>query len=225
MPEGGGDLPANMGMILDGHSGIEHALSVGSIYRDVVQLFAQSRVAYTPTLLVAYGGQAGENWFYQHYNAWENQKLQSFFPPRSIDARARRRMMSGEDDFNHKAVARGMKQIADAGGLVTLGAHGQLQGLGAHWELWAIAQGGMDNHSALRAATLNGAQYLGMDQHLGSIEVGKLADLAILDKNPLEQIENSDSLHITVINGVVYDSTSMNQLWPRKIKRGEFHFQ
>jgi imidazolonepropionase-like amidohydrolase len=89
MPEGGGNLPVNMGMILDGHSGIEHALSVGAIYKDVVQMFAQSRVGYTPTLLVAYGGQRGENWFYQHYNVWENEKLQSFFPPREIDSRAR----------------------------------------------------------------------------------------------------------------------------------------
>jgi len=225
MPEGGGDFPNNMNMILDGHSGIEHALSVGAIYADVVQLFAASRVGYTPTLLVAYGGQPGENWFYQHYNVWENEKLQSFFPPRQIDARARRRTMSAEDDFNHKNVAQGMKQISEAGGLVMLGAHGQLQGLGAHWELWAMAQGGMSNHDALRAATLNGAEYLGMDKHLGSITAGKLADLIILDKNPLDTIQNSESVRMTVINGVVYDADSMNQLWPRQIKRGAFYFQ
>jgi imidazolonepropionase-like amidohydrolase len=225
MPEGGGNFPENMGMILDGHSGIEHALSVGAIYDDVIQLFAGSRVGYTPTLLVAYGGQRGENWFYQHYNVWENEKLQSFFPPGQIDARSRRRMMSAEDDFNHKNVAQGMKQISEAGGLVMLGAHGQLQGLGAHWELWAIAQGGMSNHDALRAATLNGAEYLGMDDHLGSITSGKLADFIILNKNPLEKIENSDSVDMTVINGVVYDADSMDQVWPQQVPRGAFHFQ
>jgi len=225
MPEGGGNLPGNMSMILDGHSGIEHALSVGAIYADVIELFAGTRVGYTPTLLVAYGGQRGENWFYQHYDVWENEKLQSFFPPGQIDARSRRRMMSAEDDFNHKAVAKGMNQISAAGGLVMLGAHGQLQGLGAHWELWAIAQGGMSNHNALRAATLNGAEYLGMDEHLGSITVGKLADLIILDKNPLDKIENSDSVNMTVINGVVYDADSMDQIWPQQVPRGTFHFQ
>ena len=225
MPEGGGDLPKNIGMILDGHSGIEHALSVGAIYQDVVQLFAGSRVGYTPTLLVAYGGQSGENWFYQHYNVWENEKLQSFFPPRQIDGRARRRSLSAEDDYNHKKVARGMRQISEAGGLVMLGAHGQLQGLGAHWELWAMVQGGMDTHQALRAATLNGAEYLGMDTHLGSIVEGKLADLIILDKNPLDTIQNSESVRMTVINGVVYDADSMNQLWPQQVERGKFHFQ
>jgi len=224
-PEGGGNFPANMGMILDGHSGIEHSLSVANIYSDVVQLFANSRAGYSPTMLVAYGGQVGENWFYQHYDVWENEKLQSFFPPRQIDSRARRRVMSAEDDFNHMAIARQLKQVDDAGGLVVLGAHGQLQGLGAHWELWAMTHGGMSNHAALRAATRNGAEYIGMDEHLGSIEPGKLADFIILDENPLERIENTDSLDMTVTNGVVYDSTSMDQLWPREVPRGEFYFR
>lgn len=225
MPEGGGDFPTNMGMVMDGHSGIEHSLSVGQLYKDVITLFATSRAGYTATLLVSYGGQPGENWFYQHYNVWENEKLQQYFPARSIDARSRRRTMSAEDDFNHKRVAHHLKQIDAAGGLVTLGAHGQLQGLGAHWEMWALTHGGMEAHNALKAATINGAEYLGMDSDLGSIAAGKLADIAVLDKNPLEQIENSDSVSLTVINGVVYDADSMNQLWPQQVERGKFYFQ
>jgi imidazolonepropionase-like amidohydrolase/Tol biopolymer transport system component len=225
MPEGGGDFPVNMGMIMDGHSGIEHSLSVGEIYNDVITLFAESRAGYTATLLVAYGGQRGENWFYQHYNVWENDKLQQFFPARSIDARARRRQMSAEDDFNHKRVAEHLKQIDEAGGLVTMGAHGQLQGLGAHWEMWALTHGGMEPHRALRAATLNGAEYLGMESDLGSIEAGKLADIAVLDRNPLDEIENSDSVSLTVINGAVYDANSMDQLWPLQVERGKFYFE
>lgn len=225
VPEGGGNFPANMGMIMDGHSGIEHSLSVGQIYNDVVSLFAESRVGYTATLLVAYGGQEGEKYFYQHNDVWKNEKLQSFFPPRQVDARSRRRVMSADDDYNHMLVAEGLKKISDAGGLINLGAHGQLQGLGAHWELWAIASGGMNPHDALRAATINGAEYLGMETDLGSLEPGKLADLIVLDKNPLEKIENSDSVNMTIINGVVYDANSMDQLWPQQIERGRFHFQ
>ena len=225
VPEGGGDFPKNIGMVFDGHSGIEHAMSPGKLYNDVVSLFAKSRAGYTATLLVAYGGQSGENWFYHHYNVWENEKLQSYFPPRSIDARSRRRSMSAEDDYNHKNVAGHLKAIDDAGGLVTLGAHGQLQGLGVHWELWAMTHGGMQPHAALKAATINGAEYLGMDEHLGSITKGKLADLVVLDENPLDRIENTDSVNMTVINGVVYDANSMDQLWPNQVERGRFFFQ
>ena len=224
-PEGGGNFPANIGMILDGHSGIEHSLSVANIYEDVVQLFARTGSGYSPTLLVAYGGQAGENWFYQHQDVWRDRKLQSFFPRGLIDARARRRTKSAEDDFNHKSVARGLAQVAEAGGLVLLGGHGQLQGLGAHWELQALTQGGMSQHEALRAATINGAVYLGMDEHLGSLEVGKLADFAILEANPLDRIELSSRVRMAVVNGVVFDANSMDQLWPEQVPRGNFHFQ
>jgi hypothetical protein len=224
-PEGGGDFEANMSMILDGHSGIEHALSVAPIYRDVVELFAASGAGYTPTLLVAYGGQPGENWFYQHYEVWKNAKLQRFHPPRLIDARARRRSMAAEDDYNHKAVAAGCDRIDAAGGLVNLGGHGQLQGLGAHWEMWALVQGGMTPHEALRVATLNGARYLGMDAELGSIEPGKLADLAVLDGDPLERIEASDSVILTLADGVLYDAGTMDRRWPDPAPRGRFYFE
>ncbi|MDX1481917.1 MAG: amidohydrolase family protein, partial [Woeseiaceae bacterium] len=224
-PEGGGNFPANMGMILDGHSGIEHSLSVANIYDDVIRLFAESRSGYSPTMLVGYGGQVGENWFYQHYDVWENEKLQSFFPPRQIDSRSRRRLKSAEDDFNHKAIARQLDQIDAAGGLILLGAHGQLQGLGAHWEMWAMTHGGVSALEAMRAGTLNGAIYLGMDEHLGSLEPGKLADFIVLDANPLERIENSEAIDLTVTNGVVYDADSMDQLWPREVPRGNFYFR
>jgi imidazolonepropionase-like amidohydrolase/Tol biopolymer transport system component len=224
-PEGGGDYEANMSMLLDGHTGIEHALSIGPIYRDVVELFAQTQVGYTPTLLVSYGGQFGENWFYQHYDVWEDEKLQAFYPPRLIDARARRRTMTPEEDYNHKTVAAGCNKILDAGGLVNLGAHGQLQGLGAHWEMWAMTHGGMTPLEAIRVATINGAVYIGMDEDLGSIETGKLADLVVLDKNPLEAIENSDSVVYTMINGFLYDAGSMDRVWPTRESAGDFHFQ
>ncbi len=53
----------------------------------------------------------------------------------------------------------------------------------------------------------------------------RVADIVVLDKNPLEQIENSDSVSLTVINGVVYDAESMDQLWPQQVERGKFYFQ
>ena len=102
-------------------------------------------------------------------------------------------------------ISRGAKQIADAGGSVQLGAHGQLQGLGAHWELWMLQQGGMTPMESLRAATIGGARYLGLDGDIGSLEKGKLADLIVLDRNPLENIRNTESIGMVMLNGRLYD--------------------
>ena len=191
VPEGGSLLYMNLSQILDGHTTIEHSLPVPRLYKDVVTLFGKSKTGYTPTLIVGYGGLSGEYYRYQKTNVWENEQLLAFTPREVIDARSRRRTMAPDDDFNHVLIAKGAKQILDAGGSVQLGAHGQLQGLGAHWELWMFQQGGMTNLEAIRSATINGARALGLDKELGSIEKGKLADLIVLDRNPLENIRNT----------------------------------
>jgi len=225
VPEGGSLLYFNETMILDGHTTVEHALPVPKLYNDVVTLFAKSKSGYTPTLIVAYGGLEGENYWYQHTNVWENGRLLTFTPREVIDARSRRRVMAPEDDFNHVLTSRGAKQVLDAGGSVQLGAHGQLQGLGAHWELWMLTQGGMSPMQAIRCATINGASYLGMEKEIGSLETGKLADLIVLNANPLTDIHNSDNIKYVMVNGRLYDSESMNEIGNREKPRLLFWWQ
>ena len=206
VPESGSLVYNNMTMVLDGHTGVEHSLPVPVVYDDLAQLFGQSSTGYTPTLVVGYGGLWGENFWYERTNVWQNERLLRFVPRDVVDPRSRRRVMAaGDEDFNHVAIARGAKAIQDAGGLVALGAHGQLQGLGAHWELWMFVQGGMSEVEALRVATLNGAHYLGLDADLGSLEIGKLADLVVLDENPLDSIQHSESVNMVMVNGRLYD--------------------
>jgi imidazolonepropionase-like amidohydrolase/Tol biopolymer transport system component len=212
VPEGGSLLYFNETMVLDGHTTVEHSLPVPRLYKDVVTLFARSRTGYTPTLIVGYGGLSGEFYWYQKTNVWENERLLAFTPREVVDARSRRRTMAPDGDFNHVLIAKGAKQILDAGGSVQLGAHGQLQGLGAHWELWMLQQGGMTPLEAIRCATINGARALGLDGDLGSIEEGKLADLVVMDRNPLENIRNSESIAMVMLNGRLYDARTLDEI-------------
>jgi imidazolonepropionase-like amidohydrolase len=211
--------------VLDGHTGVEHSLPVPRIYKDVVTLFAKSKSGYTPTLIVGYGGLSGEYYWYQHTDVWKNQRLLAFTPKDVVVPRSRRRTMADEDDFNHILIAHGAKQIADAGGSVQLGAHGQLQGLGAHWEMWMLAQGGFTPIEVLRIATINGARYLGLDGEIGSLEKGKLADLVVLDKNPLENIRNTESISMVMLNGRLYDAATMDEVGNHPRKRKPFFWE
>jgi imidazolonepropionase-like amidohydrolase len=212
VPEGGGDLEMDMTMILDGHTTLEHALPFTPLRRDVTTLLGGSGTAYTPTLLVAYGGLSGDRWFYQHYDVWKDERLLRYVPQGVVDPQARiRSVMADDEDWHHIDVAASAKKVMEAGGRVCLGGHGQMQGLGPHWEVWAFVQGGMTPLQALRVATLDPAQALGLDRELGSLEPGKLADFVVLAENPLEDIHNSTSVEWVVKNGVAYSPQELER--------------
>jgi imidazolonepropionase-like amidohydrolase/Tol biopolymer transport system component len=225
VPEGGSTFVHNITHIQDGHTSLEHNIPPAPLYKDVNTLWNKSTTSYTPTLIVAYGAQSGENYWYDRTNVWENERLLNYTPRNIIDSRSRRRTTSEFADYGHIAISRAAKVLSDGGTKVNLGAHGQLQGLGAHWELWMFAQGGMSALQAIRSATLNGAQHLGMDKEIGSIENGKLADMIILDANPLDDIRNTEKIKFVIMNGRVYDAATMNETISREKARNKFWWQ
>lgn len=213
VPEGGSTFYQNVAQVIDGHTTVEHNLPLATLYEDVLGLWAETEVAYTPTLVVSYGGISGEYFWYERTDVWENERLLNFAPRGEIDARSRRRLkMAGDEDFHHIDVARHVKALNDRGVLTNIGAHGQLDGLAAHWEIWMFEQGGMSEMDAIRSATINPARTLGFDGALGSIETGKLADLLVLGANPLENIRNTESIELVMINGRLYDAMTLDQV-------------
>jgi len=214
--EGGLDFKMNLTAVIDGYPGSEHSYPIMPLYQDAVQLVAQSGITYTPTLLVSYGGPWSENYFYEHNDIHDNPKVRRFMPHDEIDQRAERRPWFRDNEYVFPRIAASANSILKAGGHIGLGGHGQMDGLGDHWELWAMAAGGMANHDVLRVATIHGANAIGMEQDLGSLEPGKLADLIVLDANPLEDIHNTNTVRYVMKNGRLYEGETLNEVWPRQ---------
>ncbi len=225
--EGSLDVKLNLTETLDGYPGLEHSMGITPLGADVTRFMAWSNRTYTPTLLVNYGGPWGENWFYTKENPWGDVKLQRFTAYEELAQKTRRRMATlpggstaggwfRDEEYVFPKLATDATRILRNGGRLGIGSHGQLQGLGYHWELWAMASGGMTTHEALQVSTLMGAQAIGLQGDVGSLEVGKLADLLVLDKDPLADLRNTNTLRYVMKNGRLYNGSTLAEEYPAR---------
>jgi imidazolonepropionase-like amidohydrolase/Tol biopolymer transport system component len=213
--EGSLDLKLNLTQMADGYSGQEHSLPILPLYKDVVEFVARTKTFYTPTILVAYGAPWSENFYFESENTTGDAKLKRWVPEELLDTMLRRRpQWFVTEEYGHTKIGKQVADIVHAGGRAALGSHGQLQGLGAHWETWNLGSGGLTPHETLRVVTLYGAEAIGMQQDVGSIEAGKMADLIVLDRNPLENLRNTNSIRYVMKNGELYEGDTLNMVWP-----------
>lgn len=225
VPEGGSLYSMDVALIQDGNSTLEHNLPVDRFYEDILSLWSQTKANYTPTLVVAYGGLAGDPYWRQNTDVWLHPLLSKHAPPAQLAARNVRRAVAPEADYVDAATAREAKKLADRGVQVAIGAHGQQAGLGPHWELWSFVRGGWSPVEALRAGTIMAATSLGYAKDVGSLEVGKLADLLVLDADPTVDIRNSDKLHRVMLGGRLYDPATMNETVTGQRKRQPYWWE
>ncbi len=219
-----GNPQMNMTQIIDGFTGLEHTMGLEPLYDDVIRLFGAAQLGMTPTLIVVYNGPSGETYFHQRERLWENEKQLRFFSKDEL-VRYRRPNFFWEDDHYSARMAKALKKLYDNGVLLQMGAHGQMMGLGAHWEMELFTHGGFSPYEAIEIATINGFRHHGLDHALGSIEVGKLADLVVLTQNPLENIRNTREIEYVMKNGVLYNGADAARVHPQPAAAKSLYFK
>lgn len=209
----GGPLYFDVGQVLDGQTGWEHLLANLPVYGDATRFFGMAGITYSPTSIVAGHVAGSKEWFRPRQRLGDDARYRRFAPPQTLRAATAPAADLSKEAFSFPIIAEGLADIVRAGGHGALGEHGEQPGIGTHWELWAYAEA-LRAMEALRVATLDGAHFIGLEHELGSIATGKIADLLILDADPLVDIRNSVRIASVMKEGRLFDAATLHEVWP-----------
>ncbi len=209
----GSDLAFNMGMIMDGQTAWEHPISYVPMYSDAARFFGRAETVYSPTFVVGGPGPWNDEWFFHETEVWRDEKLRLWMPWKQLVPHARRVFQRPFTDYSYPMLAQILADWMEEGAHGAIGAHGQQHGLASHWEVW-IAESAMGPMGALELASVEGAYFLGTSEDLGTLTEGKLADLMILNSNPLDNIRNTTDIQYVMKGGILYEGTTLDEIWP-----------
>jgi imidazolonepropionase-like amidohydrolase/Tol biopolymer transport system component len=216
---GSPDFRKSLSAMLDGYAGHLGSYEIFPLHDDVAKLIAESGITYSPMLLGRVGARQGMEHMLASEAPHNDPKVLRFMPHRDVDRLSRDRLPWADPvEYPFDLIAQGAARIVAHGGKVALGSNGRVQGLAFHWEMWLLGKGGLHNHDILRAATLSGAESIGLGAQLGSIESGKLADLQVLDADPLTDIRNTNTVRYVMTNGRLFDAMTLDQIAPARQK-------
>jgi imidazolonepropionase-like amidohydrolase len=226
-PTDNGNGQLNLTTIADGATTAEHDISeILDLFDDVKTLLVQSGVGVSYAEAPSLGGRYHHAYWSTHQEDPRTRNFLRMDPPKTqwtpslLPSNGLAPLYPSAEH-----VVAFLADIDRRGAKVLVGSHGNYDGIGMHWSMWAHARGGMSNLHVLRAATLNGAWGLGLEEDLGSIEVGKLADLLILADNPLEDIRNTLSIESVMKDGVLRESATLDEIWPTRTPLPAWQYQ
>lgn len=181
--------------------------TAGKSYDDMIQIISQSKMVITPTLALS-----GGYWtlITRDTSLFDTPQFKQIYPAyyRTAMLETAKQMKSQPLPMlaTYSNTGKTLKKLSESGANITSGTDSPIMPYGAslHVEIWSYVESGLSNFKALQTSTINAAKALNVDKDLGSLEVGKIANISIVEGNPLENIRDTQRVKYVLMNGKTY---------------------